>query len=451
MKFSFSWLTRDGLKARALRGSSLTVLQIGGSNVLRLASNLILTRILFPEAFGLMALVQTFLQGMKMLSDSGVTPSIIRSKNSDDADFLNTAWTVQVCRGLILWLLTCILALPAAGFFDEPMLAQILPVTGLSLLISGFTTTKGATAQRDMRLGLQTAISIGTQAMGIAITVLLAWWLENVWALVIGGLISTTSAVVLQHYLLPGMNNRFCWNRAAFNEIFSFGKFIFLSSALGFIMNQGDRLVLGKYLPLAEFGIYNIGAMLATLPFMVSKALNDAIVFPLFRHLPIAANPANRRKVFTARRLVLGASLAGNALLAFAGVPLVDLLYDQRYTMAGPVVVLMCLALVPQTIFFSYRAVFMAAGDSRSPFFFVVIGATAQVPLLLLAVQTMGTFGVILVPGLVTMLLSPLRVRLLRRHNGWDTRGDLLLGTFGFATTGAACLLYWDRIILLAG
>jgi hypothetical protein len=63
--------------------------------------DLILTRLLFPEAFGLMALVQVFMGGLQMFSDLGVNMSIIQSKRGEDPDFLNTAWTFQILRGLI--------------------------------------------------------------------------------------------------------------------------------------------------------------------------------------------------------------------------------------------------------------------------------------------------------------------------------------------------------------
>ena len=87
-----------------MRGSFLTVLNFGGHNILRLGSNLILTRILFPEAFGLMALVQVVLAGTEMFSDFGIRGSIVQSSRGDDPVFLNTAWTVQIGRGVLLGL-----------------------------------------------------------------------------------------------------------------------------------------------------------------------------------------------------------------------------------------------------------------------------------------------------------------------------------------------------------
>ena len=99
-----SLLSGDGLRAKAMRGSAMTIISFGGQNVLRLGSNLILTRLLFPEAFGLMALVQVFMGGLQMFSDLGIQASIIQNSRGDDPDFLNTAWTIQVIRGTCLWL-----------------------------------------------------------------------------------------------------------------------------------------------------------------------------------------------------------------------------------------------------------------------------------------------------------------------------------------------------------
>lgn len=439
----------SGLKALALRGTSFKVTELVASNVLRLGSNLILTRLLFPEAFGVMALIQTFIQAMKLLSDTGVGLSIMRSERGDDPEFLNTAWTVQICRGGLLWVLATGLAFPLSWFYEEPLLAQLMPVSALSLLIAGFAPTKVSTARRHLILGRLTILNLFAQSLNLSITVFLAWQLQSVWALVIGGLISAIVTVSLQHRFLPGLRNRLQWNTDVFWEIFHFGKFIFLSSALGFIMNQGDKLVLGKHMSLAEFGVYNIGYMLAVVPFTIGKAVNGSVVFPLFRMRPIAESPTNRTKVFRARRIVVAGALTLTGLLAFIGVPLVELLYDPRYAMAGPVVVLMCLSLVPRNVVASYAAVFLAAGDSRSQFILVLVGALLQIVLLLIAVQIGGTFAVILVPGLVNLLLSPLRIWLLRKHSGWDAKGDLLLSTYGFFLTGTACWIYLDQILLL--
>ena len=90
------------LAARALRASAITMGGFVASQALRLASNLVLTRLLFPEAFGLMALVTVFVMALVMLSDIGTGPAIMGSRRGDDPAFLDTAWTIQILRGAIL-------------------------------------------------------------------------------------------------------------------------------------------------------------------------------------------------------------------------------------------------------------------------------------------------------------------------------------------------------------
>lgn len=166
--------TGNGLLARAMRSSALTVAGFGGSQVLRLVSNLVLARLLFPEAFGIMAIVSVIIQGLMQFSDVGVSPAIMQSKRGDDPDFLNTAWTIQMMRGLGLWLAACALAWPVAQIYDSPLLMQLLPVAGLSLLITGFNPTRLDSAKRHLRFGRVTVIDFTVQITGILAAIGLA-------------------------------------------------------------------------------------------------------------------------------------------------------------------------------------------------------------------------------------------------------------------------------------
>ena len=97
----------ESLMKRVVKGSVWTLGGYAISQVVRLGNNFLLARLLFPKAFGLMALVYTFLIALQMFSDIGINLSIIQNKRGDDPKFLNTAWTLQVFRGLILWAWFC--------------------------------------------------------------------------------------------------------------------------------------------------------------------------------------------------------------------------------------------------------------------------------------------------------------------------------------------------------
>jgi O-antigen/teichoic acid export membrane protein len=439
----------DSIKARSLRGTALTAVSFGGTNLLRLLSNLVLTRILFPEAFGLMALVQVFIVGLSLFSDTGVKTSIIQNKRGDDPAFLNTAWTIQIVRGFMLWLAACVIAIPAAQLYDQPMLLQILPIAGLNQVISGFATTNVATANRHIFLGRLTSIDLMSQAIGITITVILAYLMGSVWALVYGSLVSSILKVAAQHVYLPGIRNRLHYEKNAFRELFSFGRFIFLSTAVTFVMSQGDKAILGTTISITELGIYNIGYFLGSLPLLLCTAASTNVIMPLYRIKPIGDDPDNRAKVFRARRLVVGGSIILCWVMGLAGIALVDLMYDDRYKLAGPIVVLLSLTLIPRISIASYGGILLAAGDSRRFFQMNFTLAGAQTILMLIGAYWMGIFGVIIAYPISTLVTHPLRVKYIKMYSGWDPQSDGLFMIGGMAVSGLICWLHWTEILQL--
>lgn len=446
-----SFTSGSGLKARASRTVMFTALQFGGGNLIRLGSNLILTRILFPEAFGLMALVQVFLTGLNMFSDLGIRTSIVQNPRGDDPDFLNTAWTLQIFRGFLLWLGACALAPVAASIYEEPMLLQLLPVMGLTVIIQGFTTTKVATGERHLSIGRQAFIHLGMQLMTVTLMILMAWWLQSVWALVYSTLISSVIQVYLFHRLLPGINNRFHLERDAVGQIINFGKFIFVSTIAGFLINQGDKAVLGAYVPIDVLGIYNVALVLGTLPVLLGRTVSGRIMLPLFRMRPPQESPEYKAKMFKARRALVISFLILTFIMSYGGIFLMDLLYDSRYSLAGPMVVLFGFASVPAIAFSSYDQILLAAGNSKSFFYLICLTASVQTLLLFVGISLFGIFGAILAPCVALLLSYPLRNHLLRPYNANDDLADAAFLATGFAINGFACWLHWDQIALLIG
>jgi O-antigen/teichoic acid export membrane protein len=239
-----------GLMARVLRSASWLMIGYGGSQALRLAANLVLARLLFPEAFGLMALVTVVTVGLSLFSDVGIGPAIAQNPRGDDPDFLNTAWTIQVIRGFGLWAMTLLLAWPVAWVYDTPDLILYLPIAGVALAIAGFNPTRIETAHRHLLVGRLTALDLAAQAIGVGAMVLVAWATGSVMALVLGGVLQAGAKLLLTHYGLPGARNRFRWEKSAAQELIRFGKWIFLSTAFWFLTSQGDRAILGALCPL---------------------------------------------------------------------------------------------------------------------------------------------------------------------------------------------------------
>ena len=99
---------------KLVNGAIWTAGGFGIGQAFRFATNIVLARMLAPELFGLMVIVNTVRLGTELISDIGVTQNIVYSKHSDDPRFYNTAWTLQVIRSIILWALIAIAAVPIA-------------------------------------------------------------------------------------------------------------------------------------------------------------------------------------------------------------------------------------------------------------------------------------------------------------------------------------------------
>lgn len=352
----------SSIKQLAIKGAAWTIIGYGASQVLRLGSNLILSRLLVPEFFGLMALVNVFIMGLHLFSDIGIGPSIIQNKRGDDPEFLNTAWTIQIFRGLILWLGSILIAWPISHIYNEPRLLWLIPVVGLGTVINGFHSTALFTLNRQIAVAKLAIFELAGQLISLTVMVILAWFTRSIWALVIGTIVSEVYQLVWSHRLIPGQSNRFAWDKEAVKSIISFGKWIFFSTALTFLASQADRLILGKLLTVAQLGIYGFAYTLADMPRSVILALSGKVIFPAFSKLADLPRETFRAKILKNRKPLLLALAVGLTFLVSFGDILIYTLYDKRYEQAGWMLPIIALGIWHTTLYSTMSPALLALG-----------------------------------------------------------------------------------------
>lgn len=379
-------------RQKAISGSFWTLFGYGGGQVIRLGSNLLLAHLLFPAAFGVMALVTVFMQGLQMFSEVGIGPSIIQNRKGDDPDFLNTAWTIQVIRGFALWVFTCLLAWPAAQFFgqSDPMakeLLYILPVIGVSSILGGFNSTAVFSLNRHLQIAKATLLELIPQLISVIAMVTWAWLSPSVWALVAGWLVYSIVRLPMSHVLNLPMKNRFKWDQTCAAELMRFGKWIFLGTIVAFLSGSLDRILLGRLLTLEELGIYSIALTFARVGIEVSTRLSNTVLFPILSKSqddPVTLVGQSIR----ARGLIL---LAGGALVcgfAICAPAFFGLLYDKRYAGAGMVAQWLSVLIWFSVVLSSMERVPLALGHPRALFvsnLLTTMGYGLAVPLYLSA------------------------------------------------------------------
>jgi O-antigen/teichoic acid export membrane protein len=371
----------DKLKAKAIRGSAWTLAGFGAQQVIRLGSTLILTRLLFPEAFGIMALANVFMVGLQMFSDIGIRPSIIQNKRGEDPDFLNTAWTIQIIRGFALWTIACAIAYPVALLYENATLFPVLCVIGATAAIRGFQTTGYATANRRLSLGKLTIVELITQVVGIVATIVWAVFHPTVWALAGGAIVSSALSISLGFRVLSTHPHRLRWDTTAVRELLRFGKWIFLSTALTFLSQSGDRLLLPKILSINDLTFYTLAMTFLLIPMNVLRQIAGKVLLPVYSEVLNKGGTERVNRVTSKFSILSAPAFAVPLLLLFFGEWLVSVMYDSRYSGAGPALTILSVGGYFAMMRASQFGLMLAAGNSKRAMLSNAVRVLAALPL----------------------------------------------------------------------
>ena len=355
------------LRHRVVRGLQWEVSGQVGMHLWRLAVNLITTRLLAPEAFGVIGLAQVFVLFLTLVSNVGLQGSVIHHVRGDDRDFLNTVWTVGVIRGFLIWLILWLGAVPFANFYATPDLAWVLPLIGFSAAVRGFSSTSVLTASRHLNNSWFVKVDCGSQLIGTTATLLIAFFIRSVLALALGWIVTALAYLLLSYCRSDIRLNRFCWDRHALKSLWAFGRWAMASGGFMLVQLRGDRLAFGCFVSSAELGVYVIGANLAILPMTLFWRINTGIAQPFYAQICREMPDRRRRKIRRMRLGILLSHIFPLALLVVFGQPVVDLVYNAEYSRAGwfcSLVALASMVLVSTDM----GPIFPARGDARTHF-----------------------------------------------------------------------------------
>lgn len=353
-------------KKKVLEGAAITALVYGASQAIRLLSNLIMTRLLAPEHFGLMAIINVFLIGLNMFSDIGIGPNIIQSGKGQNRQFLDTIWTLQVLRGLAIGSICVVAGWPLSLFYSSAELVWIIPVAGISAVVAGFNSTNIFTEYKKLEYRNTAKLEIGTQVLTLAGMLLFAFFSPTIWALVFGAILNALLKMSTSHLMLPGGRNRFCWDQHVLSESIKFGKWIFLSTLISFASNSAGTLVLARFVSMKEVGLYAIAATLAKSVEQLYEQIAGKVLFPLYAKMRNANEPEELvlQKI---KRIKIAINLSILPML-FVGVvfseEVIRFLLDPRYEGSAWIFRAYCLGIVPVVIS-GIGPFYLAHGNSR--------------------------------------------------------------------------------------
>ena len=370
-------------------------------SALRIAGSVILTRLLLPEAFGVVGIITSVAVTFGLLSDIGIIAYVVRHEEEATREFLDEIWTLRLIRSIILSSLVAGAAYPIASFIGKPELGWAIAVGGLTFLLDGADSLAFVTALCSRQVKKLNVIDISTQAFGLATSVILALVFRNYWAIIVNNLISQIIRSWLSYRWFPGHSRRWHFDTARARDLWHFSRFITGSTMLTLVITQTDKFVLAKLVPLQILGLYMIANNLAGAPTSLASSYAGRLLFPIFADIR-RHSPENLSWQFYQLRMRVSLLYAlGIGLLISCSPLIVCVLYNQTYRQVAGLLQILFISSFFAMNNYVTNEIMIARGEPSFTLYSNLVRLAFLVSAGLVTYKYFGVMGIIWTVGLI--------------------------------------------------
>ena len=316
----------------------VTVVCFGSSMIIKLISSIILTRILAPEAYGIMILLMSIATFFELISDLGMLTVMLRHERGDDQAFINTMWTIRLIRNCVNCFLLVTLAPIIAKIFATPELKAVIRVYAIVLIIHACESMSFMLAARHRKNRIVAYINLFATAVTTPAIIFCSLIYRDYHGMLYGIILQTLITTVASHFFYRDRRPRIQLEPAASRDLFAFSKFVIPSSIIAMLLSQFDKFIFLKLFDLRLFGIYGIAGGLASPATGLGDQLSRAVLFPRCAEYARSNPKTAHLNFYHNNSLIFIAILAFPPIVAGAADVIVQLLYDERYAYASVIV-----------------------------------------------------------------------------------------------------------------
>jgi O-antigen/teichoic acid export membrane protein len=311
-----------------------TAFSFAAMAVLRLLSSIVLTRLLYPEAYGIVTMVSSVAFVVEMLSDVGVMRLMVRHERAEDQTFINTMWTIRLARGALNAMIVFLVAPWLAELYGEPALAGALRLFAPWFLLYGLESMSFPLAVRRQRVRwvnyTELLATVGSTIFTIAVSYV---WRDHR-GMILGMLVNRALMSGASWLFYRSERPRLQFDRSVARESVDTSRYTVPSSIVTLLISQFDKFIFLKLFNMQLLGLYglagNIGGPIEGLVNKITRSVLYPRCAAAFRR-----DPATVRETYYAENAKLMAFILFlPAALAGASEFLVHVLYDARYAYA---------------------------------------------------------------------------------------------------------------------
>lgn len=236
---------------------------------------LIISRLITPGDYGLIAMLSIFIAVSQVLIDSGVSNSLIQNQHRTAIDY-STVFYINLAIGLSCYLLLYAGAPLIAKFYAQPILIPVTRIYALTLVISSLTLVQKARFFIEFRYRQLSLISVISLISAGIVAIVLAYWGYGVWALVAYYLLQSMANSLLI-WCVSKWHPLWIFSRTAARLAFSFGSKLLVANLIHTITANIYTLIIGKKYHAVDLGYYGRGQSISYIyPSNISNMFNQA-------------------------------------------------------------------------------------------------------------------------------------------------------------------------------
>jgi len=410
---------------------------------------IIIGRILAPSDFGLMGIALLTMSAIETFSQTGYREALIQRKK-EVSGYLDTAWTVLIVRGLLIFIIIYFAAPYVAFFFKTPEVKPIIQVLGLITFLQAFSNIGVIFFHKELEFNKVFIYHFLGAFTNFIVAIVAAIILRSVWALVLGLLAEKIVSLIISYFIHP-YRPRLSGDIEKAKELFGFGRWILGSSALVFIGEHIDDIFVGKVLSATALGFYQMGYRISNMLETEITQVVSSVTFPGFAKIQDKQSSL-QKAYFRIMRLTAAISIpitVGIVLLApeFTGIFL-----GQKWMPMVPVMQLLAIAGLMKSIASTGSPLFKGSGNPNYEFYMQLVRGLIIIIVIYPLTALMGISGaalgvIISIIGMV-VVWYPLSQRItgISGYQYLDTFWPPLLSSLLMAESIYIAKLYWNPI-----
>lgn len=335
------------LRGQVLSGVLWNSLARLGQQALQFGFSVLLARLLLPEDFGTVGMILVFTGFVGMFADVGFSSALVQKRDLDQQQVQSVFW-FNVAIGVVLSLLTVLMAPWLARFYRTPSLESVTRVWSVTFVLVALGLVPAALMQRRMEFRRLARISLVATLLSGAVGVLLAFLGWGVWSLVAQNLLSSLTVTAL-NWSMAGLRPQVVFRLEALREMWGYTVNLFGFTFVNYWARNADSLLIGRIFGAVTLGIYSRAYALMLLPITQIISVIASVMFPALSSIQHDTERV-KRVYLKAVALMAFASFPIMIGLLVTAEPFILSLYGEKWIGVIPILRILCVAGLVQTL-----------------------------------------------------------------------------------------------------